>query len=320
MITNFNNELLTVVMSVYNGEKYLKEAIQSILKQTFADFNFLIINDGSTDLSREIILSFKDNRIKLIDNKKNIGLTRSLNKALNLAEGKYIARMDADDISKPNRFKEQIDYLLSHPDIGLLGTSFDFIDENGIITGKSDYSGYSSEILYYTLTFYNCIAHSTVIFNKELVLSLGGYDETILRSQDIELWYRISRKARVQVVNKSLVELRNINTNISNRYKSEQDEFAKKIFYRNIDELMGESFNIHSLLCFHDEGFSERHPLNVTLNNIIQLIRFSNILYKSCPSWLNQKKLKLHCRNKILFYIRYIVAIRLQKIKKFFNV
>src|SRR3990170_6306785 len=102
------NPEITVLMSVYNGERFLREAIESILNQTYRDFEFLIINDGSTDSSREIILSYNDPRIRLIDNELNIGLTRSLNKGLRLARGKYIARQDADDISFRKRLEKQV--------------------------------------------------------------------------------------------------------------------------------------------------------------------------------------------------------------------
>ena len=123
-------------MSVYNGEKYLREAIESILNQTFTDFEFLIVNDGSTDSSLEIILSYPDERIRVIRNDRNIGLTKSLNKALQQAKGEYIARQDADDISLQNRFEEQLIYLEKHPEVALLGTSAYKIDERGEILAK----------------------------------------------------------------------------------------------------------------------------------------------------------------------------------------
>ncbi len=130
------NPKVSVIMSVYNGDKYLREAIESILNQTFTDFEFIIVNDGSTDNSLEIIESYDDERIKTINNKKNIGLTKSLNKALKFAKGKYIARQDADDVSLPNRFEKQVEYLDSHPEVALVGTSVYLIDENGKIIGK----------------------------------------------------------------------------------------------------------------------------------------------------------------------------------------
>jgi len=113
------NSLVTVLMPVYNGEKYLNEAIDSILNQTYTNFEFLIINDGSTDRSVEIIKGYNDSRIKLIHNKKNMGLVYTLNRGLALALGKYIVRMDADDISLPNRFKLQLDFMEINTEVAL---------------------------------------------------------------------------------------------------------------------------------------------------------------------------------------------------------
>src|SRR5659263_168424 len=113
--TDLKAPKVTVLMAVYNGERYLREAIESILGQSFADFEFFIVNDGCTDSSRDIILSYRDPRIRLIDNQENIGLTKSLNIGLSLASGEYVARQDADDISYPTRIEKQIEYFETYP-------------------------------------------------------------------------------------------------------------------------------------------------------------------------------------------------------------
>ena len=124
------NPKVAVLMSVYNGEKYLREAINSILSQTFNDFEFLIINDGSTDGTADILKSYTDSRIKIINNEKNIGLTKSLNKGLKIAKGEYIARQDADDISMPERLKEEVAFLEIHKDYAVVGTFVKILNEN----------------------------------------------------------------------------------------------------------------------------------------------------------------------------------------------
>jgi len=113
---------ISVIMSVYNGEKYLREAIESILNQTFRDFEFIIINDGSTDKTSEILSSYNDPRIVIINNKRNIGLTKSLNKGLKMVKGEYIARQDADDVSLPERLERMVNFLDMNRDVGLLGS------------------------------------------------------------------------------------------------------------------------------------------------------------------------------------------------------
>ena len=130
------NPKITVLMPVYNGEKYLREAIGSILNQTFNDFEFLIINDSSTDSTREIILSYDDTRIRLEDNEKNIGLTHSLNKGLRLAKGKYVARMDADDISLPDRLEKQLAVIENNTDVSIVACWIDIIDKNNTYIGN----------------------------------------------------------------------------------------------------------------------------------------------------------------------------------------
>src|SRR3989344_8977423 len=122
MTSTSNTPPITVLLSVYNDSRFLKSAIESILNQTFSDFEFLVINDASTDNTAEIINSFSDPRLKTITNSHNLGLTKSLNIGLKEAQGKYIARLDADDISLPDRLKIQHDFMESHPDIALSGT------------------------------------------------------------------------------------------------------------------------------------------------------------------------------------------------------
>src|SRR3989337_2996755 len=126
---------VSVIMSVYNGERHLRESVDSILNQTFQDFEFIIINDGSKDQSKYILESYKDERIKLIHN-KNMGLTKSLNIGISIAKGKYIARQDADDISEPERLKTQYDFMEANPGLGLIGSQFEVIKENGEIAGS----------------------------------------------------------------------------------------------------------------------------------------------------------------------------------------
>lgn len=186
-----NNPRVTVLMPVYNGEKYLREAIESILRQTFTDFEFLIINDGSTDKSVEIIESYKDTRIRLVNNEKNIKLIATLNKGIELARGEYIARMDCDDISLPNRLEKQVVFMDSHPDVGVCGTWAKVIDENGHIkraiktlTGKS-----IKKLCWRPSPF----IHSTVMIRTAL-LRKNRYCEDFRHAEDYELWLRLFDK------------------------------------------------------------------------------------------------------------------------------
>ena len=180
-------------MSVYNDAKYLKEAIESILNQTFKDFEFIIIDDGSTDKSSKILDDYvkKDKRIKAI-HQKNIGLTKSLNKALKLAQGRYIARMDANDVAYKSRFKTQVKFLQKHPKIGLVGNYVDVIDEKGKTMGQLIYPT-SDKKIKKELIKKNPFCHPTVMFKKEVTEKTGAYNEDFSVAQDYDFWIRISR-------------------------------------------------------------------------------------------------------------------------------
>ncbi len=160
------NSKVTILMPVYNGEKYLKEALESILNQTFTNFEFLIINDASTDNSKNIINSFNDHRIKLIENKENLGLTKSLNKGISISQSEYIARMDADDISLPKRLGIQVKFMDKHPEIGAVGTWAKIIGDKN----KKHIKTYSNFEKIKAVSFFkNIIVHPSVRIGRKLI-------------------------------------------------------------------------------------------------------------------------------------------------------
>jgi len=186
---------LSVIMSVYNNASTLQQAINSILKQTFKDFQFIIVNDASTDQSEEILnqLSKQDKRIKLINNRAQLGLTKSLNKALKSVKTKYIARMDGDDIALPKRFEKQIKYLNEHPQIGLLGTAAYLINNQGKQIGLKRYSS-DNKVLKKKLLHYCPFIHSTWMLRRSVLLEAGEYNQNFPYAQDYELILRIASK------------------------------------------------------------------------------------------------------------------------------
>ena len=239
-----DNPKISVIMSVYNGEKYLREAIESILNQTFTDFEFIIVNDGSTDNSLEIIKSYNDERIKIINNEKNIGLTKSLNKALAQARGEYIARQDADDISLPSRFEEQIKYLEEHPDVVLLGTSSYNIDESGKIIGKKIAL---AKPTMGNLFKENQFIHGSVMFKKEVVDELGYYNELFNYSQDYELWLRIANHYPVRNLTQRLYKSRSHSENIGFTIREEDTLYhflAPKLMRNELSEEVLKALNL----------------------------------------------------------------------------
>ncbi len=199
---------VTVLMAVYNGERHIGETISSVLSQTFEAFEFLIVNDASTDRTREIILSFADPRIRLVENERNLGLARSLNRGLRLAKGELIARQDADDLSEPQRLERQVDFLHAHPEVALVGTWYTEIDAHGALLGQHELPCEYTPIRW-SLLFVCPFVHSAVMLRKSLLLDrIGWYNESLAYSLDYELWNRIARHHAVANLAEHLVRLR----------------------------------------------------------------------------------------------------------------
>jgi len=221
---------ITVLLTVFNGEQYLSEAIDSILCQTFNDFEFIIINDGSSDKSAEIAERYaqKDSRIILI-HQKNEGLTKSLNKGLSLAKGEYIARMDADDISEPERLQVQAQFLDQNQDVGVVGIDGLVIDEEGHEVGKVGHPVLHNEITA-LLLLDNRFTHSSVMFRAKLSHLYGVYDETLIMAQDYDLWLRFFMYTKMANIPRPLHKWRaNITSGISINKRDEQIVFRDKV-------------------------------------------------------------------------------------------
>jgi glycosyltransferase EpsE len=186
---NMNPEV-TVLMSVYNDEEYLEKSMNSILDQTFSDFEFLIIDDASTDESVSILKSYasNDERIRLVLNEKNKGLSYNLAEGVEMAEASWIARMDADDIACENRLEVQKEYVENHPDVDIVGSYVTDIDEHDqeMEIRKVPVSHEKISDLIWTCPF----IHPTVMFRKEAILEAGSYDRNLRRRQDYDLWFR----------------------------------------------------------------------------------------------------------------------------------
>ena len=216
---------VSVLMSVYNGEAYLERSIESILSQTFRDFEFLIINDASTDSTEDILKNAHDPRIKVINNSVNLGLTKSLNRGIGIARGKYIARMDADDLSLPYRFEIQVGFLDSHPEYAILGSSYLLIDQEGRTLSLVKVPVEDSQIRE-NLLKQNCFGHGSVMIRREAVQKVGGYDERFKCSQDYELWLRIVEAFKASNIEEALYCWRMSNYSISKRNEWEQKYYA----------------------------------------------------------------------------------------------
>ena len=245
-------------MSVYNGSSYLEETMESIVNQTFTDFEFIIIEDCSTDNSPEIIANYanKDKRIIIVKNEENIGLTKSLNKGLKLAKGDYIARQDADDVSLPSRLEKEVLLLENNPEIGLVSCSFDVIDSQGNRIGEHKRLKSNPDLVSWYLLFHNHIGgHSQVMFRKKLAIELGGYDENRRYSQDYELWSRLMLVSKIAILPDFLLKRRKHSESISVSKSSEQKNYSLTQSKHNIEQLIGKKISLEEAKHFRDFWF-----------------------------------------------------------------
>lgn len=198
---------VSVIMSVHNGMPYLVEAVRSIFAQTYKNFEFIIVDDASTDDTCEYLQSLKDQRVKLIRNQENLGLAASLNKALRQAQGDHVARMDADDISHPDRLKKQLEFLERNPQIDLCGTWADLIDEKGKIIGEKKFYTKDSRIKK-ALVIYSPIIHPSLFAKKAVFKKLRGYDKNFEYAEDYEFLLRAKKDFIFANIGEKLFKLR----------------------------------------------------------------------------------------------------------------
>lgn len=234
---------VTVLMPVYNGEKHLVKAVESILNQTFRDFEFLIIDDCSIDSTPAILDRYSDSRIVRLRNEPNQGITRTLNRGLDLAQGEYIARMDSDDISYPDRLERQVAHMDAHPEIGLLGTRYVIVDEEGeSIYGEPSPPESGSETYFaWTLLWMTSIQHPTAMIRRSLLEKHNlRYDADYETAEDYELWTQIHRHSKVAQLWEVGLDYRVSEQGISQTRREKQIDTHHRIMHRELCHFLGE--------------------------------------------------------------------------------
>ncbi|MCD4753853.1 MAG: glycosyltransferase [Anaerolineaceae bacterium] len=267
-------------MPVYNTENYVAEAIESVLQQTFTDFEFIIIDDGSTDNSLVIIQLYaeKDSRIQIVMNHENLGITKSLNKGIKLARGRFIARMDADDISFPERLQIQYDYMIANPTCAILGTWANIIDESGnlISTWRMPTS---NEFIKWNLIWQNTFIHTSVMIRKSVFTNCEPYHEGYHYAEDYELWERMSLNFRMENLPEIYVEHRIHTESIGSREAEAQFSNKYKISLRAIKRLAPHIKANYTVLNFIDNPSNDFMKLSeaIELIHLLQHIYTQNI-------------------------------------------
>ncbi len=202
-----NTPMITVLMPAYNAEKYIGEAIDSVLKQSFIDFELLIINDGSTDDTQKVVGSFNDDRIVLVEQVHG-GVSNALNNGLARAKGKYIARFDSDDICLPQRLEKQFTFLEADPEYVIVGTDAEYMLENGDHLFDFTCIGHTNDELVDKLYFYCPFIHSSVMYRKDAVLKAGGYSLLAHNFEDYLLWTQLSKLGKLHNLRETLIRIR----------------------------------------------------------------------------------------------------------------
>lgn len=263
---------VSVVMLVYNGEKYIKEAIESILNQTFRDFELLIINDGSTDNSIGIINEFKDSRIRILHNEGNKGLVYSRNMSVSVAKGEFIAVMDCDDISQKKRLEKQLNFLEENPEFAVVGSLVQSINKEGKPIGEA-WSLYASpEKIKAIMLFRNFIANPASMIRKE-ILRQNSYENLYPPAEDYALWVRIIENYKVWNIPEILLYYRVHDLNISSLRIAQRFEAEKKLIRRQLEQL---------LPVFSEEELILHHSISV------EGVKFSRNQINQLKLWLSK--------------------------------
>jgi len=266
---------ISVIMPVFNCEKYLDESINSILNQTYRDFEFFIINDGSTDNSEKIIKNYqkKDDRINLLT-QNNQGVTKSLNKGIRNCRGKYVARMDADDICAPKRFELQLEYLEKYPNTDIVGCMVSLISEKGKVIRSLDDLPLEDYQIKWNLIFGTPLIHPTLMIRRRVFEDIGHYDQSLNVAQDIEFWRRLSHHIKFYNIPQRLFDLRIHKESTSSLFRNEQESIRNKSLVQYVNTITGMNYkisDIHLLIKLLKNGintFSQFRFLTDILNHL----------------------------------------------------
>jgi glycosyltransferase involved in cell wall biosynthesis len=222
---------VSIIMPVFNSENFIQAAVESLLTQTFHDFELIIVNDGSTDNSLNIIRSFSDNRIRILNNDRNRGIVYSRNRGLKEARGKFIAPFDSDDIALPEKFEKQITFLHKNPDFGMIGSWAKLIDQEGSIKNKRWKLPASPQAIPSILLFRNYFAQPSLLIRRELIPQ-GGYEEGYEIGEDYIMWADIAKKAKVWNLPEHLVYIRQHPGNMSRKDNPALRDYESRIYQR----------------------------------------------------------------------------------------
>lgn len=320
--------LVSVILPVYNGEKYLGETIQSILDQTYTNFEFIILNDCSTDDSEKIIMSFNDVRIRYYKNESNLKLIQTLNKGIALSKGKYLVRIDADDIAHLNRIEIQVDFLEKNPDYIVVGSNVQLIKNNQLVEEFIEYFEHDVDIKF-AMTLYCPFIHPSVILRKAVLVECQiTFDSSYIHAEDYALWIKLSKYGKFHNINQVLLKYRIHDDQISSMFKDFQIKQMRKIQIDYISENFPFLEKNEIVFIFFGEGISD---INVVINKLERIFfdkrlnsnakkrfvskKFKNLVINH-KNRVNLKNLIKILFNKHIFSCRFTIKQKISLIKK----
>lgn len=300
-----NRKLVTVLLPVYNAEKFLREAIDSILNQTYHNIEFLIINDGSTDKSEDIILSYKDKRIRYVKNECNLKLIKTLNKGIDLAKGEYIARMDADDISLPSRLQKEVDFLETHGDIGMVSCfPYNMAMSGKVLCKSSFFSCTRPDACRFVSIFETPLLHPGSMFRSSVIKEYKYNDKPeFYHIEAYELWNRLMFEKNVHgaMIPEFLLKYRDNATSITHVYKNIEWERHLNVLKRSLSKYLGLQTTDEVLLCISSKKSNDIRIVNEAFNFLNASINAYFYKYKivdrrdalEINNWAKQRKLAI---------------------------
>ena len=286
--------MVSVLMPVYNGMPYLPLAVESILKQTFTNFEFIIVNDCSTDGSLQYVKSLTDKRIILIDLSENGGVTPALQQGMKTVKGKYMARLDSDDIAMPHRLERQVKYLEARYDVGLLGTGFITIDAVGKRNHQIEVFKDDTEIRW-KLLFKNPFFHSTIMLRME-VLRLHKLNYELKHGEDYHLWLKMMEHCQANIIEDALIEYRSHQQSWTFTKNTEQGEAALLIATNAIEDILKRKEPRTTDLINWVRGRTVDRPSEMT-DLFIELVKKTTLRYQAKANFVLDKIIVLRKRN-----------------------
>lgn len=295
--------LLSVILPAYNAEAYLEPAVQSVIQQSFEDFELIIIDDGSKDRTPKILEAIDDHRVRVIRHECNVGLIAGLNEGIKAARGKYIARMDADDICEQSRFHRQIDFLEAHPEIGVLGTAISVIDEQGLPRGTFVMPVTPTDVQW-AIPILCPLAHPSVMMRTDLVRRVGGYSAAAVHAEDYDLWYRLSSLTQLANLSDPLLRLRKHSASVTSVMRRSHLDAAAAVSKAAVDSRLNDDVPVPVIRCMRSWGKADSECAMQAVSVLLRLLAQLRLTHPAAST----KAARRDAAIRIAYLARYVTG------------